>query len=171
MSEIIQSGMSVQGHYRLAKTFHYMSLLPPVILSFLCVWVLPKLPPLPPEKSVSFEIYFLGVTMLSAVLCDTLFFLRLRRFRALPTRSEQAEHPPVIEVKRGWWACGIAWGLAQVFSVFGVIEALLTRSPNALIVFLAFTGITLYRCRPRHGLFAESHWGQKNRQETSGVIE
>ena len=151
--------MSVQSHYQLSRTFYFMAMLPALGLAGLCAWLLPQLPPVSADKIVSYETPFLGFTLLSAVLCDTLFYLRLRRFRALPSRSEQAAIPPPIEVKKGWRACLVAWTLVQVYAFLGVSEAFLTREVTALYPFMIFAAITMFRCRPRHGLFAELNWG------------
>lgn len=156
----VPMSMNLQGHYRLARNLHYLSCIPPIGLAALTIWVLPKLPEPKPEHIMSIESYLLGVALIGAVLCDTMFFFRLRRFRELPTRSQQAEVPPQTEVRKGWWACGVAWGLAQVIAFFGVTEAFLTREVSNMTPFLIFVGIILYRCRPRHGLFAAPHWGQ-----------
>lgn len=151
--------MSVQGHQRLARTLHFTACLPPLGLMGITIWLLPQLPPLSPERLTSLELPFLGFCFLSAALCDTTFFLRLRRFKSLPLPSERARVPPPIESKRGWIACLIAWGLAQVYTLLGVTEVFLSRRESALWPFAIFTAITLYRCRPRHGLFAASNWG------------
>jgi hypothetical protein len=153
------SQMSVKGHYQLARTLYFIAMLPPLGLAGLCVWILPQLPPITEDQLMSYETIFLGFTLLSAVLCDTLFYLRLRRFRALPTRSEIATTPPLSEVKKGWRACAVAWGLVQLYAFLGVCEAFFTREASGLLPFLIFAAITMFRCRPRHGLFAEYNWG------------
>lgn len=151
--------MSVQGHYRLAQTLYYTAMLPPIGFVALCAWLLPQLPAVPPDKLYSLETPFLGFTLLSAVLCDTMFYLRLRRFRSLPTHSEKANIPPPQEVKKGWKACVVAWGLVQVYTILAVTEAFMTREIKSCFAFMIFAAITMYRCRPRHGLFAEFNWG------------
>ena len=151
--------MSVEGHQRLARTLHLTACLPPLGMVGITMWLLPQLPPLPPERITSLELPFLGVCFLSAILCDTTFYLRLRRFRALPLVSERARIPPLQEARRGWIACGVAWCLAQLYIILGVTEVFLSRKESAMWPFAIFTAITLYRCRPRHGLFAAPHWG------------
>ena len=154
-----QQTMSVQGHFRLSRTLYFIAMIPPLGLAGLCAWLLPQLPAITPKQIVSFEIPFIGFTLLSAVLCDTMFYMRLRRFKALPTLSELAEIPPSHEVKKGWRACVVSWGLVQVYALLGVMEAFFTRQESALFPFMIFAAITMFRCRPRHGLFAAFNWG------------
>lgn len=154
-----QQAMSVKGHFRLSQTIYFTAMALPLVLAGLCAWLLPQLPEISPEQIVSYEIPFIGFTLLSAVLCDTMFYLRLRRFRALPTISELAEIPPLKEVKSGWRACVVAWGLVQIYALLGVMEAFFTRQESALFPFMIFAAITMFRCRPRPGLFAAFNWG------------
>ena len=158
--------MTVQGHQGLARTIYVIAMIPPVGLAILCSWLLPQLPKIQESQLLSFEIPMLGFTLLSAVLCDTMFYLRLKRFRALPTRSELSTIPPSLEVKKGWRACLVAWGLVQVYALFGVMETFFTREESAMFPFMIFAAITMYRCRPRAGLFAQSMWGTERPQHS-----
>lgn len=163
--------MSLQGHYRLSQTMYFTAMIPPLGLAGLCAWLLPQLPPITPEQLTSYETPFLGFCLLSAVLCDTMFYLRLRRFKALPTPSELAEIPSSIEVKKGWRSCVIAWGLVQIYALLGVMETFFTRQETAMLPFMIFAAITMFRCRPRHGLFAEFNWGTPIQMITSDSSE
>lgn len=154
-----QEPMTVQGHHRLARTLYFIAMIPPVSLAFLCSWILPQLPPIDESQLLSLETPFLGFTLLSAVLCDTMYYLRLKRFRALPSAEELSVVPPTLEVKRGWRACLVAWALVQVYVLLGVMEAFFCREESAMFPFVIFGAITMYRCRPRAGLFAEPMWG------------
>ena len=154
-----QEPMTVQGHHRLARTLYFIAMIPPVSLAFLCSWILPQLPPINESQLLSLETPFLGFTLLSAVLCDTMYYLRLKRFRALPSVEQLSVVPPALEVKRGWRACLVAWGFVQVYVLLGVMEAFFSREESAMFPFVIFGAITMYRCRPRAGLFAETMWG------------
>lgn len=164
-STATKESMSVKGHQGLAQTLYFTAMIPPVGMALLCSWLLPQLPALQENQYVSFETPFLGFTLLSAVLCDTMYYLRLRRFRALPTLAELATIPPMAEVKRGWRACLVAWGLVQVYALLGVMEVFFTRVESGMYPFMIFAAITMYRCRPRAGLFAESMWGSSLHSE------
>ena len=146
-----ESSMTLAGHQRLAKVIHLTLSAPPIVFVILCYFVIPWLPPT--EKRISFMPFFLGFSLLCAVVVDSLTFMRLRKHIHPIPRKMWRFAPPVEEMKRGWTLCLISWGLANLYGVLGAFEAIGMRDLSKMVPFIGLSLISLIRCRPRMSTF------------------
>ena len=151
MSDSINQAMSLAGHQRLARVIHLTLAAPLVVFFILCYLVIPLLPPT--DKHITFMPFFLGFSLICAVVVDSLTFMRLR-VHLHPLPQKLLRLPPLKEdVKKGWTLGVISWLLANLYVVLGAFEAIGTRDFSKMIPFFILGCISLIRCRPRLQMF------------------
>ena len=151
MSNSINQAMSLAGHQRLARVIHLTLAAPLVVFLILCYLVIPLLPPT--DKQITFMPFFLGFSLICAVVVDSLTFMRLR-VHLHPLPKKLLRLPPSKEdVKKGWTLGVISWILANLYVALGAFEAIGTRDFSKMIPFFILGCISLIRCRPRLQMF------------------
>lgn len=146
-----KASFNLAEHQRLARVIHLTLAAPLLVFVILCYWVIPLLPPT--DKQISFMPFFLGFSLICAVVVDSLTFMRIRgHLHPIPKKVLRFP-PPSDEVKRGWTLGIISWLLANFYVVLGAFEAIGMREFSKIIPFFLLGCISLIRCRPRLQLF------------------